>query len=309
LGDEQIKTNMDISTIESILIQASKMDTKEIIISGGEPLLHPDFHIISKKVTDSSFTSYLETNGSMISPENIKDVAQFDGIQISIDANYCGLDSGLRDGNLDEIREQLRMLLEYNPNVHFFMTIGKSNYLRLQEVIDSVKDLGIEVGVNIICPVGGATGLQEEFLTKKTMNEVLPELCRMYEQGEISKPTDPLTILYMDEKRNSISESTGRIVGGCISGVAGCFISANGDVMPCAFIRISAGNLFNKSLNEIWVHSPLFKQLRDRNSLSGKCSVCEYKWGCGGCRARSYYLTNDLMAEDPWCPMDGKMNE
>jgi hypothetical protein len=35
--------------------------------------------------------------------------------------------------------------------------------------------------------------------------------------------------------------------------------------------------------------------------LGGRCGACELKGLCGGCRARAYGATGDVMAEDPLC--------
>ena len=45
----------------------------------------------------------------------------------------------------------------------------------------------------------------------------------------------------------------------------------------------------------------LFTDIRRRTSLGGRCGECEMNGHCGGCRARAYGMTGDLMAEDPLC--------
>ena len=41
--------------------------------------------------------------------------------------------------------------------------------------------------------------------------------------------------------------------------------------------------------------------MRNRKALEGRCGSCEFNATCGGCRARAYGHTGQLMAEDPWC--------
>jgi radical SAM protein with 4Fe4S-binding SPASM domain len=36
----------------------------------------------------------------------------------------------------------------------------------------------------------------------------------------------------------------------------------------------------------------------------GKCHSCQYRQVCGGCRARAYALTGDVLAADPICPYE-----
>jgi hypothetical protein len=57
----------------------------------------------------------------------------------------------------------------------------------------------------------------------------------------------------------------------------------------------------NAALADLWATSPLFTGIRQRTSLGGRCGACEMNGHCGGCRARAYGMTGDLMAEDPLC--------
>jgi len=79
------------------------------------------------------------------------------------------------------------------------------------------------------------------------------------------------------------------------------FISHTGEVYPSGFLPVSGGNVRRESLVEIYRSSPLFRALRDRDLLKGKCGMCEYKNVCGGSRARAYAVTGDYMESDPYC--------
>lgn len=79
------------------------------------------------------------------------------------------------------------------------------------------------------------------------------------------------------------------------------FISHTGDVMPSGFLPIKCGNIRDADLIDIYRNSPVFKQLRDRTLLKGKCGVCGYRDSCGGSRSRAYAMTGDFLAEEPFC--------
>jgi hypothetical protein len=64
---------------------------------------------------------------------------------------------------------------------------------------------------------------------------------------------------------------------------------------------VFAGNLRHERLRAIWDESELFGRVRTRAGLGGRCGACELQPRCGGCRARAYGMTGDLMAEDPLC--------
>ena len=78
-------------------------------------------------------------------------------------------------------------------------------------------------------------------------------------------------------------------------------IRPNGDVTPCPYLPVFAGTLRTSSLADLWTSSELFAGIRRRTSLGGRCGECEMNGHCGGCRARAYGMTGDLMAEDPLC--------
>jgi len=89
-------------------------------------------------------------------------------------------------------------------------------------------------------------------------------------------------------------------VGGCRAGTNYCRISPEGEVTPCPYMSVSAGNVREESFAEIWRESPLFGAMRNPQ-YHGKCEDCEFKLLCGGCRARALAETGDYMGEDLWC--------
>lgn len=79
------------------------------------------------------------------------------------------------------------------------------------------------------------------------------------------------------------------------------FVSRRGDVFPSGFMPVSAGNVRDKSLVEIYRGAPLFQELRNPDLLEGRCGLCEFVGVCGGSRSRAYALTGNPLAEEPFC--------
>jgi radical SAM protein with 4Fe4S-binding SPASM domain len=88
---------------------------------------------------------------------------------------------------------------------------------------------------------------------------------------------------------------------GCLAGTGVCFVSHRGEVFPCGYLPLEAGNIRRQSFREIWEGSPLFADLRDPDKLGGKCGLCEFKRVCSGCRARAYGTTMEYLGEEPFC--------
>jgi radical SAM protein with 4Fe4S-binding SPASM domain len=88
---------------------------------------------------------------------------------------------------------------------------------------------------------------------------------------------------------------------GCLAGTGVCFISHEGEVYPCGYLPVIAGDLRKQTFRDIWENSQVFHELRDTNNLKGKCGCCEFRNVCMGCRARAYAATGDFMDEEPFC--------
>jgi radical SAM protein with 4Fe4S-binding SPASM domain len=89
--------------------------------------------------------------------------------------------------------------------------------------------------------------------------------------------------------------------GGCMAGTQYCRITPQGDVTPCPYMTVVAGNVRDQSLGEIWRSSSVLQELRDPKRLKGRCGRCEFNELCGGCRCRAYAAYGDYLQEDPAC--------
>lgn len=79
------------------------------------------------------------------------------------------------------------------------------------------------------------------------------------------------------------------------------FISQRGEVFPSGFLPLSAGNVRNRSLVEIYRDSKLFQDLRNPTLYGGRCGMCEFVSICGGSRSRAYAMSGDPFTEEPFC--------
>ena len=78
------------------------------------------------------------------------------------------------------------------------------------------------------------------------------------------------------------------------------FVNPNGMVWPDVNLHLPLGLAGPLQLQQI-LTKPLLQELRDPDSLKGKCHACEYHDMCGGSRARAYLATGDPFAEEPLC--------
>jgi radical SAM protein with 4Fe4S-binding SPASM domain len=79
------------------------------------------------------------------------------------------------------------------------------------------------------------------------------------------------------------------------------FISLLGEVFPSGYLPVTAGNVKDRPLKDIYQQSELFLALRNKDVLKGRCGKCEYRFVCGGSRSRAFAMTGDYLAEEPFC--------
>jgi|SRR5271166_5848455 len=94
---------------------------------------------------------------------------------------------------------------------------------------------------------------------------------------------------------------------GCLAGTGVCFISFEGEVFPCGYLPVIAGDLRRQKFADIWRDAEVFNALRDTGNLKGKCGCCEFRNVCMGCRARAFAATGDYLDEEPFCVYEPKM--
>ena len=99
------------------------------------------------------------------------------------------------------------------------------------------------------------------------------------------------------------------VTKGCLAGTGVCFISHQGEVYPCGYLPVLAGDLRQQSFEEIWRGAAVFQQLRDTANLKGRCGRCEFRNVCLGCRARAYAATGNYLNEEPFCIYEPQMQE
>lgn len=82
------------------------------------------------------------------------------------------------------------------------------------------------------------------------------------------------------------------------------FISNTGEICPSGFLELSCGNVRSDDVVDTYRSAPLFRMLRDPSGFAGRCGRCEYKFACGGSRARAWAASQDPCGEDPLCPYE-----
>lgn len=318
-SEMEVKGHPDFPTEEAfrVIDDIAGYAKPVLVLSGGEPLIRPDVYDIAKYGTEKGLRMCLATNGTLVTDEVCGKI-KGSGIQIvslSLDGSVAEVHDDFRkqEGAFAGTVNATRLFK--NHGIKFI--INSSFTKRNQEEIPKVYKLAKELGATawymfMIVPTGRGEEIMNELISKEDYEEILEWHYRMEKEEDdmLVRPTCAphyyRVVLQKSKEekvkfqRRSLSFSTGGAKG-CLAGQLICLIDVDGNVLPCSYFPVSAGNIREESFRDIWENSSLFKEMREFESYKGRCGSCEYINVCGGCRARAYTVYGDYMEEEPFC--------
>ncbi|MFH0977300.1 MAG: heme b synthase [Spirochaetota bacterium] len=310
------KNELDTDNIKRIIDDIASFASPILVLTGGEPLFRKDIFTIADYANKKDLRTALATNGTLIDKEialKIK-AAGIQRVSISIDGRDAISHDSFRgiEGSFAKAIRGASFLKETNVEFQFNTTITKRNSGEIEGIILLAEKTGAKaLHIFMLVPVGcGADIAETEMLSKQEYEDTLTWLYERMKSSHLEFKATCAPPYYRIIRQKAKAEGRGlslqsdgmaAMTRGCLAGTGVCFISNTGNVQPCGYLPVIAGNVNEKSFKEIWENSVLFNELRDIANLKGKCGICRYKQYCAGCRARAYYATGSYMDEEPYC--------
>lgn len=307
----------ELNTEESfrLLDQIAETGSPIIILTGGEPLLRPDIFEIAAHGTKKGLRMVMAPNGTLITEEIAKKMADsgIKRISISLDGAdekshdaFRGVD-GAYKGAMNGIDHAKKAGIEFQINT----TITKKNLTQIPDILATAEKLGaVAHHIFLLVPTGRGKYISDQEITAAEYEETLNWFYDQSDKTPLQLKATCAPHYYRilrqrakEEGKKITFETHGldAVTRGCLGGIGFCFISHTGTVQPCGFLHTDCGNIREKTFGEIWNKSKTFLELRDYDKLTGKCGPCEYRKVCGGCRARAFEKTGDYLTEEPLC--------
>ncbi len=313
--DEEYPDELATAEGEAFLDDLASMGKPIVIMTGGEPLLRPDILHLARYGHELGLRMVMAVNGTLLTPERARELKQA-GIQrlsISIDGpdaashdQFRGQE-GAYEGALEGMAAARETGLEFQINT----TVTRGNLAQVEAIQQTAVELGAKAHhIFLLVPTGRGRALTEEIISAQEYEDVLNWFCDKRGQVplELKATCAPHYFRIIRQRAKQKGEKLSfethgldAVTKGCLGGQGFAFVSHVGQVQPCGYLELSAGNIREQPFSTIWRESQLFKELRDPDLLKGKCGVCEYRRVCGGCRARAYEVSGDHLAEEPLC--------
>lgn len=295
-----------------------------IAFSGGEPLLRNDFFEVAGYAKEKGFYVSIASNGTLITKEVAKKLKEcVEYVEISLDGfekehdNFRGI-----SGSWKKACRGIENCVKAEIDTCVATTVTRHNIGNIPKLADFVeKRLGVRrlIVFNFVPTRRGKDIIDSDIspqerqkLLEFLYSKLVDNNCKLnvlttapqYARIAFDFPYGPLVSTHFTNKSmmgmKGRARTLGEFIGGCGAARLYCGLEPNGDVQPCVFIPITIGNIRKDKIKELWRKSETLRVIRNREKFTG-CGKCEYRYVCGGCRARAYGYFGDLAGPDPGC--------
>lgn len=298
----------ELTLVESLAIcdQLPSLLVKEVIFTGGEPLLNPNWSEIASRLQMHEIKTGVVTNGLPITADTVQSMNEcgLNAVGISVDGPESVHDRirGL-PGAFRKTLRAVELLVKGGVEITVITSVTALNIALLDEVYNVVCSLGAwKWQLQPLFPLGRGSTDSELQLTEGEflrLGRYIYDLSnRTNGRGPKIVPADSCGF-FSDLDREEFGWR------GCPAGRFECGIMSDGRVKGCLSWPdwTVEGDLRDDDLWTIWFRPGAFAHLRDvaATDVRGTCRRCERAEECGGgCQAMSLAATGNWHA-DPYC--------
>jgi len=295
----------ELTTAEGVKLigEIAEAGFRVLILSGGEPLIRADLYDLISAAKGSGLRPVLGSNGTLVTESaaaRLRDAGLARaGISLdSADSEYHNALRGSPTAWQDAVAG-MKACRAVGLPFQINTTVTRQN----QDQVLAITDAAIELGacghhVFFLVPTGRGKDIADDMVQAALYEELLEALLLKQKKIGIEiKPTCAPQFVRIAER---VGLQT-RFSMGCLAARTYCVITPTGEVQPCPYLPIAAGNVHDESFASIWRNAAVLRSFREK-PLEGYCGTCRWGQRCFGCRARAYWASGgNYMAEDPWC--------
>lgn len=273
----------------------------DLLLTGGEPLLWPDFWTLYEELVDMGFLVSINTNGSLIDEEAISRFRRRPPQRINItlygagDETYkrlCGI-----DGVFAKVDSAIRGLMAAGITVKLNCSLTPDNAEDIDWIGDYAKERNtvLSISTYMFPPVRRdptKIGVNQRFTAEASSRYLMrylrrnrgEERFREYVKSILDGKTEPLGL-----ESDCVDPVDGQIR--CRAGKASFWVTWDGWMLPCGMMVGPRVDLKDRAFSDVW------KILTDEAAairLSGICDKCPSRDICHPCAAVAYAETGQF---------------
>ncbi len=273
-----------VETLLGIIQKLTERGLTVVELTGGEPLLHPNFIEILKFCCNNLSLVSIITNGTLVDENFIKKIKPFKNkiiFSISLDSHIESEHEGKSrvKGSFKKAVNAIRLISKENMIVRASMAVDYKNWSQIEDTLLFAKSIGAtKFTYSPIIPVGRANNQNKRlFSSKIPISEVID-----YEKHLMNSYSDFLHIMD-DYSMKNLSN-----YGGCGVGHRTFVMNPQGIIRLCAtFENGIIGDALKQSIKEIFSNPLCALSAQVTPPTIEICKGCQYFSFCMGCSLRA----------------------
>ena len=321
-AEDELPTELSLRLIE----QAASFPRKpHIVFTGGDPLKRADIFTLIRHAVQKELMVALTPSATPLATRQAFEEAKQAGVQafgISLDGPNAGIHDSFRgfEGSFDKTTEMLENAQSLQIPVQVNTSITRRNVAYVDEMAEHLTRFGGVVMWSLFFLVPVGRGIEEQRILPEEYEDVFAKLWRHardkpfavktteaphYRRFVLRQGGDPLSVPQHAAHTPHNPERTAavrhRAPLGITDGRGIMFVSHNGAIYPAGFLPLECGRFPHDSVVDVYQKHPAFTALQNPDNYGGICGRCEYRYVCGGSRARAFAVTGDPLEAEPDC--------
>lgn len=293
-NSSEAKNELTFKEIKRIADDAKKMGCRRWSISGGEPMLRPDFSEIFDYLTAGASSYSINTNGTLITPAIAKLLKRKGAKMVALYGATAGVHDRItrNPGSFEAVMRGFRYLKEAGAGFTVQLIPMRNNYHQFQDMVALAKSLSSHYRIGAPWLWLSACGDPEK--NKEIAGQRLPSK----EVVELDKPD----LSYEDWMEGETGACHQRVDGeylftSCIENRRNFHIDPYGGMSFCCFIKDPGMryDLRKGSFRDCWENfiPSLAKKVKASEEYKKDCGSCDLRKDCRFCPVYAYLEHRD----------------
>lgn len=283
--------------------QAAEAGTFNLLITGGEPLLRPDFCQIWEGIYQYGFIITLYTNATLVTPKVMETLRKYPPHRIGVTIYGASPETYEKvTGSAAAYEKMLcgvRSLQTLPSAIDYRATIIRDNYPEMDSIealVDSFPGGHIVTEPRTLIPSvrGGCADVQSCRLSPKENIELYLRRSKKKMISEAHSMGQRLVgyRIRIEKKEPPLPSGSYRCsLFGCAAGMSSYCITNDGQLIPCQLLGQFSIDAKTKTLSSSWRELPHIVELP---KLCGKCAACDIISYCAACPASRYAESGEI---------------
>lgn len=294
--------------------QIMEQGTLELLITGGEPMLRPDFTKIYKAIASMGFLITLYTNATLVTPQIMEALMEYPPHSLGITVYGASSDTyGKVTGKAaayDQMLRGVEQLLKLPSNIEIRATIIKDNLEDLNQItkwaLNLRSNITFRVTRIVTKPVrGGIADVKACRLTPEQNAAMIKSIADTYFMEPFHKLVKEKPDLNFDEMINQARqkpEEKQRTLYGCSAGMNSYAITWDGRLIGCQMLGDCSTDPFDQGFQYAWDEFPEKVELMP---VPRECENCNIP--CNSCPATRLSETGSTGGMSEYLCREGKL--